>query len=189
MENDIYQIRAVYDEQTITVFQAYCNEIALPAIQNQKFVSPFKMDRMTWIKPSFLWMMYRAGWGEKIGQENILSIKIKRDGFDWAVKNGCLSSFYAQFHNSYEDWQTALSSSTVRIQWDPEKDIYSKNLNYKSIQIGLRGTAVEKYINEWIVSIEDITEKCHLIKEIIGRGDMSLAQSMLPVEKKYVTRW
>ena len=185
MGNDIYQIRAVYNEQTITVYQAYCNEIALLAVQNQKFVPPFKIERMTWIKPSFLWMMYRAGWGEKTGQENILSIKIKRDGFDWAVKNGCLSSFDAQFYNSYEDWKTTLSSSSVRIQWDPEKDIYYRNLNYKSIQIGLKGSAVEKYINEWIVSIENITEKCHLIKEIIDSGDMRLAQSLLPLEENY----
>ncbi|WP_141653813.1 DUF4291 family protein, partial [Erwinia billingiae] len=26
---------------------------------------PFSMTRMTWIKPSFLWMMYRSGWGMK----------------------------------------------------------------------------------------------------------------------------
>ncbi|WP_422570328.1 DUF4291 family protein, partial [Erwinia billingiae] len=29
---------------------------------------------MTWIKPSFLWMMYRSGWGMKDpGQKRILA--------------------------------------------------------------------------------------------------------------------
>jgi hypothetical protein len=83
------QIRAVFDEQTITVYQAYRKEIAEPAVVNQKFVPPFKMARMTWIKPSFLWMMYRAGWATKDGQEHILSIKIKRSGFEWALANCC----------------------------------------------------------------------------------------------------
>jgi hypothetical protein len=28
-------------------------------------VPPFKVDRMTWVKPSFLWMTYRSGWATK----------------------------------------------------------------------------------------------------------------------------
>jgi len=26
------------------------------------------MNRMTWIKPNFLWMMYRSGWASKKNQ-------------------------------------------------------------------------------------------------------------------------
>src|SRR5215210_4064137 len=93
------QIRALYDEHTITVYQAYNSEIAQSAVENQKFVSPpYKLDRMTWIKPSFLWMMYRSGWASKQGQEHILKIKIKREGFEWALKNSCLSHFDSQLY-------------------------------------------------------------------------------------------
>jgi hypothetical protein len=72
------QIRAVYDEHTIRVYQAYSDEIADAALAGGTFVSPpFKIGRMTWIKPSFLWMMYRAGWGYKdAGQRRILAIRI-----------------------------------------------------------------------------------------------------------------
>ena len=60
------QIRAVYGEKTIRVYQAYNHEIADTALDAGRFVSPpFKLTRMTWIKPSFLWMMYRSGWGMK----------------------------------------------------------------------------------------------------------------------------
>lgn len=52
-------IRAVFDNETITVYQAYKKEIALTAVENQTFVPLFKLERMTWIKPSLLWMMYR----------------------------------------------------------------------------------------------------------------------------------
>ncbi|MGL4668181.1 MAG: DUF4291 family protein [Saezia sp.] len=84
------QIRAVYDEQSIRVYQAYSKEIALPALKAQRFVAPFKLTRMTWIKPSFLWMMYRAGYGLKDdGQAYILAIDIKREGFDWALEHSC----------------------------------------------------------------------------------------------------
>ena len=47
------------------MYQAYNNTIANEAIENGKFGLNFKRDRMTWIKPSFLWMMYRSGWGLK----------------------------------------------------------------------------------------------------------------------------
>jgi hypothetical protein len=53
------QIRALYDEENITVYQAYSAEIAVPAVEQQKLnASPqFKLGRMTWIKPSWAWMM------------------------------------------------------------------------------------------------------------------------------------
>jgi Domain of unknown function (DUF4291) len=85
------QIRAVHDATTIRVYQAYSDAIADSALAHGTFVSPpFKMDRMTWIKPSFLWMMYRAGWGFKdAGQRRILAIDITREGFEWALAHGC----------------------------------------------------------------------------------------------------
>ena len=53
------QIRALYDEDTITVYQAYSAEIADPAVKEQRLTaSPqFSGTRMTWIKPSWCWMM------------------------------------------------------------------------------------------------------------------------------------
>jgi hypothetical protein len=60
------QIRAVYGDATIRVYQAYPDEIAVAALAKGSFVSPpFKMERMTWIKSLFLWMRYRVGWGFK----------------------------------------------------------------------------------------------------------------------------
>ncbi len=62
MQEDIIpyrQIRALHDEDTITVYQAYSDEIGKAAVQHQKLsASPaFRYQRMTWIKPSWCWMM------------------------------------------------------------------------------------------------------------------------------------
>ena len=73
-----YEIRADYDRDTIVVYQAYKQAIGKPAIENKKFGPEFSYNRMTWIKPSFLWMMERSGYGNKSGQECILAIRIKR---------------------------------------------------------------------------------------------------------------
>lgn len=182
MEFKERQIRAVYDDKSITVYQAYNRTIAESAVQHQTFVSPpFKMDRMTWIKPSYLWMMYRSGWATKLGQEHILAIKITREGFDWALQNSCLSHFDPDIHFSEDDWKKQLQNAPVRIQWDPERDIYMNKLDYRAIQIGLSGKAVEKYVNEWIVSIIDITPLCQTIHSLISE-EVKEAINHLPEE-------
>ncbi|MEW7278186.1 DUF4291 domain-containing protein [Aquimarina sp. 2201CG1-2-11] len=178
-------IRAVYDQDTITVYQAYRSAIAIPAVKNQKFVPPFKMERMTWIKPSFLWMMYRCGWTQKEGQEHILAIKVKREGWEWALKNACLSHFIKDIHITQETWKEALHNSPVRIQWDPEKDIFLNKLDYRSIQVGLTGIAVEKYVNDWIVSIEDISDKSKHIHSLVLNNKIEEAKQLLPLENIY----
>lgn len=179
-------VRAVYDNDTITVYQAFNRPIALSAVEHQTFISPpFKMDRMTWIKPSFLWMMYRSGWATKENQESILAIKIKRSGFEWALENSCLSHFESTIHSSYENWKETLKNSPVRIQWDPEKDIFLQPLDYRSIQIGLSDIAVEKYVQDWILQVDDITENTKFICQLINDGKINQANDLLPHEKLY----
>lgn len=99
------RILAQFDEQYIRVFQAYSHKIADEAVSLGTFGSYFKMERMTWIKPSFLWIMYRSGWATKDGQERILAIDIKRTGFNNILDNVVLSSFNADVYGQYEDWK------------------------------------------------------------------------------------
>lgn len=179
-------VRAVYDDNTITVYQAFNKSIAQLAVDNQTFISPpFKKERMTWIKPSFLWMMYRSGWATKENQEHILAIKIRRSGFEWALENSCLSHFDSTIHSSYDIWKETLKNSPVRIQWDPEKDIFLQSLDYRSIQIGLSGFAVEKYITDWIIQVDDITQYCKQIHHLVNDNKINQAKDLLPHEQFY----
>lgn len=152
------QIRAVYDETTITVYQAYSPQIALPAVAAQKFVPPFRPGRMTWIKPSFLWMMYRCGWATKPAQERVLAIKLSRSGFEEALSMACLSNFEAETYASHEQWAQRKAVTPVRVQWDPERDRNLDPLPWRSIQIGLGTAAAQRYVDEWTVAICDITD-------------------------------
>lgn len=179
-------IRALFDENTITVYQAFNELIADSALKKQTFISPpFKKDRMTWIKPSFLWMMYRSGWATKENQQRILSIKIKKEGFEWALQNSCLSHYDKTIHTSHENWRKQIADSPVRIQWDPEKDLFLQPLPYRSIQIGLSDIAVEKYINDWIAQIDDITKYSKHINHLIKSDKIEEAIHLLPTEKIY----
>jgi hypothetical protein len=186
MKTKKYQIRAVFTDTTIRVYQAYSKQIADPAIKTGTFISPpFKMERMTWIKPSFLWMMYRAGWGKKTGQEKILAIDITREGFEWALKNSCLSHFEPKIYTTNEKWLKIKQKSPIRIQWDPERDIHLNKLDYRSIQIGLSGEAVKKYINDWIVKIKEINPLCNEIQASLENNQTKQAVNILPNEKIY----
>lgn len=72
---------------------------------------------MTWIKPSFLWMMYQCSWGTKADQERVLAIELARSGFEWALAHACLSHFDASIHASHDAWQAELRRAPVRVQW------------------------------------------------------------------------
>ena len=159
MDNTEYkQIRAVYTADTIRVYQAYRSEIAEQAVKLGHFGDKFSLERMTWIKPSFLWMMYRCGWAKKEGQERVLAIDIDRTGFDSMLKNAVVSSYKKELGISMDEWKAQIHSSEIRVQWDPERDIYGNPLNYRSLQLGIRGESVKKYVYEWTKNITDITD-------------------------------
>jgi len=178
-----HKIYASYDEKNITVYQAYNDIIADYVVKNKKFLDGFSFRRMTWIKPSFLWMMYRSGWGSKDGQKRVLAIDIKRDVFDLFVTNAILSSFTDKLYNSKEEWRILLSKSDVRCQWDPERDIYGHSIDRRSVQIGIQGEMLYKY-NDSIINVLDITEKVSMIKKSIDLNVFE--ESLLPKEVEYV---
>ncbi|MEE1804330.1 DUF4291 domain-containing protein [Streptomyces sp. JV176] len=179
------KIRAAFMDDTITVYQAYPARIADPAVAAGTFVDPFRRARMTWIKPSFLWMMYRSGWATKPDQERILSIQITREGFEWALSRACLSHFDRTRFRDKAEWRAELESSPVRVQWDPDRDIGLNPLSRRAIQIGLSGEAVERYLDEWIVGMTDITGMVGDIRRAVRGGDDEEVAALLPVEREY----
>ena len=67
-------ILAQFDDETIIVYQAYRLSIGRFAVEHGRFGGDFKYTRMSWIKPNFLWMMYRSDWGAAKGQEVVLAL-------------------------------------------------------------------------------------------------------------------
>ena len=180
-----YEIRADYDRDTIVVYQAYRNEIGIPATKNKKFAPPFSLNRMTWIKPSFLWMMERCGYGQKAGQECILAIRIKRSAWEYALSQAVLSHPQEGVYASGEEWREMIDNATINVQWDPERNIRGGKLDYRSIQVGISRHLIEEYNNNWIVDIEDYTPLVHKIYDLRKKGEYDKAKKFLPVEKTY----
>ena len=151
-------ILAQFDSESIIVYQAYRPSIGHFAAKKGYFGGDFKMSRMTWIKPNFLWMMYRSGWGTKQGQEVILAIRLKRSAFYFLLAQAVHSTYNRELYQSKQEWQKAVARSNVRLQWNPDRSPRGGKLQRRAIQLGLRGDIVAKYAKEWILDIEDISD-------------------------------
>ena len=164
-------ILAQFDDSSIVVYQAYCPAIAKFAVNNQRFGGEFSFSRMSWIKPNFLWMMYRSGWASKPDQEHVLAIRIQRTGFDQLLSEAVASSFRASGLDSQAEWKATLARSEVRLQWDPDHDPAGNKQERRALQLGLRGEALEKFGHEWVVEIQDINafvkEQAHQSREAL----------------------
>lgn len=180
------QIRALHTDHTLRVYQAYNPILAQYAVTHGFVDNPFfKESRMTWIKPSYLWMMYRCGWGYKDeGQKSILAIDISKQGFDWALQHSCTS--HKAEHMDNEEWQAFKDQHPVRIQWDPERNLHLEPLDYRAIQIGLTGIAVQHYIQDWVVNITDITQEAQHVHQLVLEGKLDEAKALLPKETLYL---
>ncbi|MCJ1680608.1 DUF4291 domain-containing protein [Streptomyces sp. APSN-46.1] len=179
------RVRAAHTDTTVTVYQAYSPRLGVPAARDGRFPPAWKRERMTWIKPSFLWMMYRSGWATKDGQETVLAIEITREGFDHALRHACLSHFERGTHADRASWQRALREAPARVQWDPERDPHLNPLPYRSLQLGLSGPASRAYADEWTVSIRDVTPLAREIHGLLRAGEQDAARALLPVETPY----
>lgn len=157
------QILAAFDHQGVFVYQAFNPAIAEEALREGTFGKSFSLERMTWIKPSLGWMLYRSGYATKLNQERILKIKLTHQGFQTILAEGVPSSFNSSLFTSQADWEQSLQRSRVRYQWDPDRDLYLRKLERRALQLGICGSIVRDYINTWILTIEDITELAYAI--------------------------
>jgi hypothetical protein len=181
----LHEIRADYDAETIVMYQAYAAAIAEPALAAQRFVAPFSFGRMTWIKPSFLWLMHRSNWGRKAGQERILAVRIRRSGWEQALSLAVLTSPEATVFRSSDEWTRAFAAAKVHIQWDTERNIRGAALPYYSIQIGIGRDLIRDYAEKWVVAIEDRTTLVRKMYQHLQAGRADSAVKLLPRERPY----
>jgi hypothetical protein len=180
------QIRADYDANSIVVYQAFRPAIADAALAAGRFVAPFSFTRMTWIKPSLLWLMHRSNWARKSGQERILAVRITRAGWEQALSQAVLTAPEPAIHGSAAAWSKAFEAASVHAQWDPERSLRGAALNHYSIQVGIGRALIRTYAEEWVVGLTDLTPTVHKIAAFVRAGQIAKAQRLLPPERPYI---
>ena len=152
------QILARFDHEAVVVYQAYKPSIGHFAARHGYFGGEFSRGRMTWIKPNFLWMMYRSGWGTKENQEVTLAVHLRRDAFDEILARAVPSSYDPGVYADEASWKAAVSGSDVRLQWDPDHGPSGNPLPRRAIQLGLRGDVLARYVKDWLLHVEDVSD-------------------------------
>ena len=175
-------ILAQFDESSIVVYQAYRPAIGKFAATQGYFGGEFSFERMSWIKPNFLWMMYRSGWGTKVSQEVTLAIWLRRSAFDDILAQTVHSKFVPEIYASQTEWKKAVQRSNVRLQWDLDHHPSGARLARRAIQLGLPGDVLKTYAQEWIIEIEDISDFVQQQHQSIASG---CTQLITPRETVY----
>ncbi|MBQ0854613.1 DUF4291 domain-containing protein [Streptomyces sp. BH-SS-21] len=171
----LFQIRADHDRETIVMYQAFSPAIADAALRAGRFVPPFSFHRMTWIKPSFLWLMHRSNWARKAGQQRVLAVRMSRRGWDEALSKAVPTT----------SDPVALARATVHVQWDPERSLRGAALNHYSIQVGISRHLIRTFTDEWVVGLTDVTPRTHKISALLQAGRHTEARRLLPPEREY----
>ena len=198
----VQQFVGEHDPTGVWVYQAFNADIAEYAVIHQRLGGPaFKPERMTWIKPSFAWVLYRSGYARKHNQERILKLK---------VPHAAMAKLLAQCTCKHGG-----GGSNGRVQWDPARDLLSSEekgkaclprvrLRERAIQIGLRGPLSKEYVDS-VVAIEDVTGLAHRVQAVHeallcrqGRGrdraksaeaarqELAVLRGDLPSERPYM---
>jgi len=191
---EVQMFHGAWDAEGVYFYQAYHSGIADWALQHGRFGGPaWNSTRMTWIKPSFAWMLYRSGYGRKPHQERVLRIKLPHAAVaellsrcklvitSLAEETGvsCAGSSRRRAAADLPDGSfesgarpdRKAAGGGGRVQWDPERDLFSAEgrqprqlLRTRAIQIGISGSVSEFYV-ESAVSIEEVTELAHAVQE------------------------
>jgi hypothetical protein len=102
---------------------------------------------------------------------------------------------HEHFHRLLQNVRLSTVSSSnpdePRVQWDPERDAFLNKLGYRSIQIGIPATVSRIWTEQWIASIEDVTEEAQKLKSVIDKDpDISLQKlfdlGLVPREQEYI---
>lgn len=178
-------ILAHQNNDSIVVYQAYNEAIANYAVQHQKLGGAhFSYSRMSWIKPNFLWMMFRCGWAQKENQERILALWISKKDFVSILEGAVYSTFQESVYGSIENWKNELTSKDVRLQWDPDHDPFGNKLERRAIQLGLKDNTLKAFGEQMIQKFEDITDFVRAQKVIVDSKD--LVSLLVPIETEFL---
>lgn len=176
-------ILAQFDSDTIMVYQAYQPSIGRYVVEHGRFGGDFSYSRMSWIKPNFLWMMYRSAWGTAERQEVTLALRLRRAFFDSLLAQAVPSTWDRAQFATREEWARAVEASSVRLQWDPDHHPSGAKLERRAIQLGVRGEVLEAFGQRELVEVLDVSEFVAEQRQRLASG--GVAALVTPHERVY----
>lgn len=179
------RIRAHYTAEGVVVYQAFKPETVAHAVAVGTFGRGFTFDRFSWIKPSFGWILHRSEWATKHRMEAIARVWITHDGFREILRRAVSTIWEPTVHADESDWARELDGGDVRYQWDPEREPSGAKNGLRAIQLGLRGEALRRFVEDWIIRVDDATELAHQVGAVARARVHGMRLPSLPLEREY----
>lgn len=109
---------------------------------------------------------------------------MKHENFQYLLSQAALTHGKAR---ALSEEEKALP---VRVQWDPERTPALAVLPYRSIQIGISRELSQKWVEEWIENIEDVTERALELKRTLEEEkgielEELVRRGLMPDERVY----
>ena len=128
-------------------------------------------------------IIFNSSLEKKENQENVLAIKMTRAGFDEILRYAVMTTFYKQIYADSEAWKQQLDSSDVQLQWEAYHDLLGNKTDRKAVKIGIKGEILQRYNNEWIQEIQNITPYVQEQQLLIKTNQLNNLR--LPSERAY----
>ena len=93
------------------------------------------------------------------------------------------STFDSQSFSSHEEWKSAVASSEVRLQWDPDHDPNGNPLERRALQLGLRGDLLEAFGKYELLDVIDMSAFVAEQRAVLASANLNAL--MLPAEHVY----
>lgn len=155
--------------------------------KNQLSKEDLNMNRMTWIKTSLLWTIYRSDWARKDKQERIVEVQTNPQYLAELIKK------------SVKTKDPQANTSEVLYQKDPDRAILGKTWNKgqdnywlsarRTMHLGIRGSELERYIDDIVPeNLTDITTTIDKVRNQLPKHPTaalynSLGYKLVPAEK------
>ncbi|MBU0980825.1 MAG: DUF4291 domain-containing protein [Nanoarchaeota archaeon] len=117
--------------------------------------------RMSWLKTSLLWMLWRSDWGRASDQQRIIRVDVTGDYLRNLMQEGVSSK------------KRTSRLDEILYQYDPDRRIVGRRMRAgkdywvkagRTVHFGLRGPVLEEFIDKVADGrIEDITDKCRSV--------------------------
>lgn len=176
-------------EGKIALFHAFSPEYIQ---KDQLSEEKLNMDRMTWMKTSLLWTLYRSDWATKERQERIVEVQVQPTYIEELVAKA-VKTKDPQANNSKVLYQKDPDRAILGKIWNKGQDNYWLKAR-RTMQIGIRGSELERYINEIVpTNLTDITATVNRVNKQQPKHPTAalynaLGYKLVPA-KKLISSW
>jgi hypothetical protein len=86
---------------------------------------------------------------------------------------------------TYDAWRAAFDAAPVYVQWDTERSITGDAVGHYSLQVGVSRHMSHEFVDDWIVSISDMTERVTKLRGLVRARRLDRAKALVPAERAY----